>query len=192
MIWTALSALEESFLHIIQRGATEFSDAFWTVVTLFGESGIFWIALSLFLMIPKKTRLMGFTMGLALLSGLIFGNGLMKNLFQRPRPYQADSELACRLLWIEMSTDYSFPSGHTLASFEAAWAIFLFRKKWGAVALGAAVMIALSRLFLIVHYPSDIVFGALFGILFATLSAFFVRYLCRRFAPDFLEQYSGR
>ena len=131
---------ELSFLHSIQDLATPLWDYFWTFVTMFGESGIFWIALSLILMIPKKTRRAGFTMGLALLIGVILGNGVMKNLFARLRPYDLDPTLSCRLAWGEMSTDYSFPSGHTLASFEAAVGLFLYHRKWGIVTLVMAFL----------------------------------------------------
>lgn len=168
---------ELSVLHAVQDGATAAQDMFWSVVTYFGESGIFWIVLSLILMFPKKTRRAGFTMGLALLIGLVLGNGLMKNLFARPRPYDLDPTLSCRLVWGEMSTDYSFPSGHTLASFEAATGLFLYHKKWGAAALILAFFVMISRLFLVVHYPSDLVAGALFGVLFAALASFCVKSL---------------
>lgn len=162
---------ELSLLHFVQDTATPFWDKFWTGVTMFGESGIFWIALSLILMIPKKTRRLGFSMGLALLIGLILCNGVLKNVVARPRPYHLDPSLSFRLAWGEMSRDFSFPSGHTTASFEGAFAIFLRNKKWGAFALALAVMIGVSRFFLVVHYPSDILAGALCGILFAYLAA---------------------
>ena len=138
---------------------------------MFGESGIFWIALSLILMIPKKTRRLGFSMGLALLIGLILCNGVLKNVVARARPYHLDPTLSHRLAWGEMSKDFSFPSGHTTASFEAAVAIFLRNKKWGIAALVLAVLIGVSRFFLVVHFPSDIVAGALCGTLFAYLAS---------------------
>lgn len=171
---------ELSLLHSVQEGATPLWDTIWTAITSFGEAGIFWIALSLALMIPKKTRKAGFSMGLALLIGLVLGNGVMKNLFARPRPYQLDPTLAHRLAWGEMSTDFSFPSGHTLASFEAAVALTLHHRKWGIAALILAVFVSASRLFLIVHYPTDILAGALFGTAFAFLASFTVRFLWQR------------
>ena len=158
---------ELQLLHLIQDSATEVGSVFWTFITTFGEAGIFWIALSLLLMLFKKTRKAGFSMGLALLLGVILGNGVMKNVFARPRPYDLDTTLFHRLAWGKMSTDFSFPSGHTLASFEAATALFLHHKKWGAAALVMAFFVSISRLFLLVHYPSDLLAGAVFGILFA-------------------------
>ena len=111
-------------------------------------------------------------MGLALLIGVILGNGVMKNLFARPRPYNLDPSLSHRLAFGEMSTDFSFPSGHTLASFEAAMSVFLYHKKWGVATLSFAVLIGISRIFLLVHYPSDVLAGALFGILFAYAASY--------------------
>jgi len=179
MAW--LIQWELSLLHLIQDSATAVSDVFWTSVTMLGESGIFWIALSLLLMLIPKTRKAGFTMGLALLLGVIFGNAVLKNAVARPRPYDLDPTLFCRLAWGEMSTDFSFPSGHTLASFEAAAGLFLYHKKWGSVALCAALLVMLSRLFLVVHYPTDLLAGALLGILFALLSAKAIGFLYAKF-----------
>ena len=168
-------------MHLLQDGATETGDVLWTAVTSFGESGIFWIALSLVLMLIPKTRKAGFTMGLALLMGVIVGNGILKNVLARPRPYDFDPTLSHRLAWGEMSTDYSFPSGHTLASFEASVGLFLHRKRWGIAALVLAFFVCISRLFLLVHYPSDVLAGAVLGTLFALISAKVVDLLWKKF-----------
>lgn len=180
-MWEALTELEISFLHLLQDGATEVSDVIWTAVTSFGESGIFWIALSLLLMLFPKTRKAGFTMGLALLVGVILGNAVLKNVVARPRPYDFDPTLAHRLAWGEMSTDYSFPSGHTLASFEASVGLLIHHRKWGVAALVLAFFVCVSRLFLIVHYPTDVLAGAILGTLFAILSAKVVDHLWKKF-----------
>lgn len=155
---------ELSLLHNIQDASTKAGDLLWTVITAFGEGGIFWILLSLSLILFPKTRKAGLSMGLALLFGVILGNGILKNLFARPRPYDLDPTLSHRLAFGKMTTDFSFPSGHTLCAFEGAFALFLRNKKWGAAALTLAFFISLSRLFLLVHYPSDLVAGALLGI----------------------------
>lgn len=178
-MFDALLSWELSLLHTISEYATEFGDYFWTAITGFGNAGIFWIVLSLVLMLIPKTRKAGFSMGLALLLGVIVGNGILKNAFARVRPYDLDPNLVHRLAWGEMSTDFSFPSGHALASFEAATALFLRHRKWGIAALVLAFSVTLSRLFLLVHYPSDLIAGALLGILFALLATK---------AVDFLEK----
>ncbi len=179
-MFDTLNFWELEILHFFDGIATSASDIFWTLVTYFGEAGIFWIALSLFLMFPKKTRKIGFSMALALLLGVIVGNGILKNVFGRIRPYDLDPSLSPRLAWGEMTTDFSFPSGHTLASFEGATAIFMFCRKWGVAALVLATLTALSRIFLLVHYPSDVLAGAVLGIAFGVLSAFIVEKVSRK------------
>lgn len=161
---------ELQFLHLLHNTLTPFWSVFWTIITYFGEGGIFWIALSLTMMIFKKTRKAGFAMGLALLMGVIVGNGILKNVVARPRPYILDPTLSIGLAWGKMSGDFSFPSGHTMASFEASFALFLQHKKGGIAALILALFVAVSRLFLSVHYPTDVLAGALIGLLFAYLA----------------------
>jgi undecaprenyl-diphosphatase len=170
----ALVSWELSFLHAIQDQAGQAWSIFWTLITSFGEAGIFWIALSLLLMIPKKTRKAGFSMGLALLLGVILGNGVLKNVVARPRPYDLDPTLSHLLAWGHMSTDFSFPSGHTLASFEAAVALLCHHKRWGIAALALAFLVGISRLCLLVHYPTDVIFGALMGSALALFSVWLV------------------
>ena len=169
---------ELGFLHSIQESATPLWDFVWTSVTMLGESGLFWIALSLFLMFLPRTRKCGFSMGIALALGAILVNVLLKNVVARPRPYDLDPTLSCRLVWGEMTRDFSFPSGHTAASFEAAFALFLRNRKWGVIALTAAFFIGVSRLFLVVHYPSDVVAGAVIGMFCGYLGCTLVDAIC--------------
>ena len=176
----ALISWELSFLHTIQSMAGQAWSIFWTFVTFFGEAGIFWIALSLCLMIPKTTRKAGFSMGLALLLGVILGNGVLKNVVARPRPYDLDPTLSHLLAWGHMSTDFSFPSGHTLASFEASVALLCHHKKWGAASLILAFLVGISRLCLLVHYPTDVIFGALMGTALALFSVKLVDLLWKK------------
>ena len=179
-MFDTLNLWELGILRWLDSISSPASDVFWTLVTYFGEAGIFWIALSLLLMFPRKTRKIGFSMALALLLGLIIGNGILKNVFGRIRPYDLDPAINHHLAWGKMSTDFSFPSGHTLACFEGATAIFVFCRKWGAVALVLAVMVALSRLFLLVHYPSDVLAGAVLGSAFGVLAAFIVEKVSKK------------
>ena len=173
-MWEALTEIELPFLHVLQDLATPWTDVFWTFMTGFGEAGIFWIVLTLALLLFPKTRKAGFTMALALLMGAIVGNGMMKPLIARPRPYDFDLTLAHRLAWGTMSTDFSFPSGHTLASFEAATVLMIRNKKLGVPALVLAVLIAFSRLYLYVHYPTDVLVSVVLGIGIAFLGNFLV------------------
>ena len=133
-------------------------------ITYLGEKGLFWIALSLILMIFKKTRKCGIFMLVSMMIGVVLGNGILKNVVRRERPCWLDQNIQ---LLIANPKDFSFPSGHTLASFEAAVTIFLFDKKWGIVALITAVLIGISRLYLFVHFPTDVLAGAVLGTVIA-------------------------
>lgn len=148
------------------------------LITRFGDAGIFWILVSLFLMATKKYRKAGFSMGIALLLGVIFGNGILKNVVARPRPYDFDSSIVPLLE--KLPSDLSFPSGHTLASFEAATALAIRHKKPGIPALILAFLIALSRLYLQVHYPTDVLAGLILGVIFAFLATKAVDFIAKK------------
>ena len=139
---------------------TPFLDAVMPYISSLARTGEVWILLALILVCFKKTRKAGVAMGLAMACGYLIGNMGMKNLFARTRPYDvAEVELLVAKLH-----DFSFPSGHTLVSFEAATALTVYHRRWGVAALVLAALIAYSRLYLFVHYPTDVVAGALLGV----------------------------
>ena len=132
-------------------------------VTALGNGGIFWIAAGLVFTLYKKTR----TFGICILTALVFEvlscNVILKPLVARPRPFTSDP---ARILLIPRPEDYSFPSGHTAVSFAAASAAWFMKKRKTGVVFGAvACLIAFSRLYLYVHYPTDVLAGAVIGIL---------------------------
>ena len=138
-------------------------DAIFPVITLFGEKGLFLIAVAVIFLCFKRTRKTGIMMGAALLLGLIIGNGILKNLFARIRPCDINTQVQ---LLIARPNDFSFPSGHTAASFTASAALYFSgEKKLWKPALIIACLLAFSRLYLYVHYPTDILGGILIGIL---------------------------
>lgn len=146
-----------------------FLDTLMPIITLFGDGGIFWIVCSLLMLIKPQTRKTGIGMLIALILGVLVCNVTMKPLIARPRPYTFQEEqfgIQIPLL-VEGLKDYSFPSGHTIASFEAATVILINHKKLGIPAMILAIAIALSRLYLYVHYPTDVIFSVFAGILFA-------------------------
>ena len=153
-----------------------FLDKVMPIITLFGDDGIFWIACSVVLMLIPKCRKAGFSMGLALLMGLIVCNITLKPLVGRIRPYDYQLEhFGNKIpLLVESMHDFSFPSGHTIASFEAATALLIHNKKLGTPAMILAVLIAFSRLYLYVHYPTDVLASVVLGIGLAFLAAFLV------------------
>ncbi len=154
-----------------------FLDAVMPVITLLGDAGIFWIAIALVLMFIPKYRKIGFGMGAALIIGLLVCNVTMKPLFARIRPYDYMAEhygVTIKLL-IDAQHDFSFPSGHTIASFEGATVLMLHNKKMGIPALILAALIAFSRLYLYVHYPTDVIASVILGIAFGFLGNWLVQ-----------------
>ena len=152
--------MEFEILYAINNLHNPILDKIMIAITSLGNAGLVWIGIAIFLLFIKRTRKCGFLMLISMLLGLILGNGILKNLIARDRPCWIDTNMP---LLIPNPHDYSFPSGHTLASFEAAIMIFLHNKKWGAISLAAAVLIAFSRLYLFVHFPTDILGGMILG-----------------------------
>lgn len=140
-------------------------------ITFLGEAGLIWICLGLLLTIRKKTRIIGITVLLSLIFCLIFGNGLLKHLVARPRPCWRNPDME---MLIAIPKDYSFPSGHTMSSFAAAFSVFVWKRSWGIGAVVLAAIMAVTRLYFYVHYPTDILAGCLFGILLAFAAKYLV------------------
>ncbi len=151
-------------------------------VSLLGDAGILWILAALIMLCTPKYRKTGLCVGLALLMGVLVCNLALKPLLARPRPYAYQLEHFEKTipLLIAAPTDFSFPSGHTIASFEAATVIFLRHKRLGLAALTLASLIAFSRLYLYVHYPTDVLASIVLGIGIAFFSTHLVNQLCKK------------
>lgn len=158
-----LSTFEISILDAIASMRTAFWDGFFSCVTHLGDAGLAWIALGCALCVKRKYRAAGVAVLAALLADVLLCNALIKPLVRRIRPYEINT--AVQLL-IARPSDYSFPSGHTAASFAAASALLFAGKRRLAVgAFVLAVVIAFSRLYLYVHFPTDVLAGAALGTL---------------------------
>ena len=119
-----------------------FLDKVMPIITVLGDAGIFWIVAAVLLLIFKKTRRTGIAMSFALLMGLLLCNIIMKPAFARIRPYDYQLQhfgVTIPLL-VERQHDFSFPSGHTIASFEGAVALYLGNKKLGIPALNTYIL----------------------------------------------------
>lgn len=153
--------------------------------TCLGNAGIFWIllALALLTVLPKKYRKLGLTMAIALILSLIMCNGVMKNFYHRVRPFVTDPTLQETELYGIFATihDWSFPSGHTSASFAAAVAMFMWYKKEGTGALIIAALVSISRLYLTVHYPTDVLASLILGSLYGVIAYFITVALFNKF-----------
>ncbi|MCR8920773.1 phosphatase PAP2 family protein [Parasutterella secunda] len=132
-------------------------------VSSLGNFGAIWIALAALLLIIERYRQSGLAVSIALLIDFVAVNLIIKPLVGRERPCDVtvpeDMLLACL-------SDHSFPSGHTAAAFAAAFALFLYHKRAGSAALILAFLMGFSRLYLFVHFPSDVIAGALLGLIF--------------------------
>ena len=152
-----------------------FLDKVMPLITVLGDGGIFWIACAVLMLLLKKYRKAGFSAALALIFGLLICNMILKPAVARIRPYDYQEQLGIIInLLIDKEHSLSFPSGHTIASFEAATAILLRHKKLGTAAMVLAVLIAFSRMYLYVHYPTDVIASVLLGIGLAFLASWIV------------------
>lgn len=146
-------------------------DAFFKMITMLGDVGFIWLILTLILLIRKETRYTGMVMALSLAFSLIIVNIGIKPLVNRPRPY----ETYPFNLTIAPPSGSSFPSAHSSSSFAAAWAYFITRKnkmRYFWIILAAAI--SFSRLYLFVHFPTDVLSGIALGILFSYPARFLI------------------
>ena len=171
-----LQQMDLSVLLWIQENLrVDFLTPFWKAVTFLGNGGWFWIALGIGLLCFKRTRGVGITLLAALVIGALVTNVALKNLVARTRPYDYSEGIKALL---PPQSDFSFPSGHTCASFAAAYVCLkMLPGGWGIGAMILAGLIAFSRLYLGVHFPTDILGGLLIGLAAGWLAC---RMMCYR------------
>lgn len=181
--------MEIQILHWFETLHNPITNPIFYVITTLGNAGWFWIVLAVLMLtvLPKKYKKAGLTMAIALILSLIFCNGIMKHLWARPRAFWVvgqnfvvGNEFENLYGIFNSIHDYSFPSGHSSASFAAAVSIFMWRKKEGSAALVLAVLIAFSRLYFTVHYPTDVLVGTITGALYGVAAYFIVKALINK------------
>lgn len=141
---------------------TPFLDFIFPLITRIGDSGIIWILIALLLFFFKKHRSAGLKLGAGIVLHVLVCNLLLKNVVQRIRPFYSNDMIQ---LLIPPPGEFSFPSGHSMSSFVAATILYGYHKTWGIIAYILAFLIAISRIYLYVHFPTDILFGAILGII---------------------------
>ncbi|MGN0378194.1 MAG: phosphatase PAP2 family protein [Butyrivibrio sp.] len=164
---------ELSLLHWFQSIHNPALDVIMKSFTFLGNIGLIWILLALVLLFIPKYRQCGVSMAFSLILSLIFTNLVIKNIVARPRPFTVDPTLL-ECFHVKQPTDWSFPSGHSAASFAASVAFFCNkgRKKVGAALMVLAALISVSRLYLSVHFPTDVIAGIILGVIYGVAGAF--------------------
>ena len=145
-------------------------------ISLFAEKGLFLILLSIFLMLFKKTRKFGICMFGAIGAGAILTNFILKDMVARPRPYMSGI-LEYKDWWqyagMVTESDFSFPSGHTTAMTAAMMSLVYMaktKKKYWCILF--IFLMGISRNYLMVHYPTDVIGGMISGLIGATIAYF--------------------
>ena len=162
--------MELQILDFIQTTfANPFFDWLMPFLSAIGEGGLVWIGIALVMLCFKKYRPYGIMALIAMAFGFLVGEVCIKNIVCRVRPCYENPDVVMLVLKPE---SYSFPSGHSCSSFAAACMIFRANRYWGAGALVLAGLIAFSRMYVYVHYPTDVLAGILLGIFSAWLTWF--------------------
>ena len=174
-----ITNLDLSIMLFIQESLrTEVFNEIWKFITHLGDGGYLWIALGVILLFFKKTRPNGFTVLFALLINLFITNIALKNLIARPRPFQVSDAI---IPLIERPASFSFPSGHTSGSFSAMLALYKWvPKKIGIPAVVLAALVGFSRIYIGVHYPTDVLGGILVGVISSVAAYYLVQYLRKK------------
>ncbi len=169
-----MTAMELNILDGIQALRTPVGDAIMCFFTKLGNGGALWSALAVVLLAIPKTRKSGMIIAVSLCIEVALCNIILKNAVGRIRPCEMNTSVQ---LLIARPQDYSFPSGHTASSFAAAAALFFsgMTKLWKP-ALALAAIIAFSRMYLYVHYPTDILGGIVIGVLSAYIAKCILNY----------------
>lgn len=160
-----ITNIDLSVLRFMEQIHNPVTDFFFSVITFLGDGGIIWIGSGLILLfIPKHRKT-----GIMVLAGLVvfhlICNTGLKNIIARPRPYVLVPEFLGSMPDINVPTSYSMPSGHTMSAFVCAEILAGDFKRYKAPLYVTAVFMGLSRIYLLVHYPSDVIVGALLGIM---------------------------
>ncbi len=164
-------SIDDSILWFIRNHlVTEFLTPVLKFITTLGNAGLIWIAFTILMLIYKPTRKVGIISAIALAEEFILCNGILKNVIRRARPWTRIEGLTPL---VTKPTDFSFPSGHSSSSFAVGFTMFRKAdKKIGIPALILAILIAASRLYVAVHYPTDVLAGLLIGIIFSYIGEF--------------------
>ena len=168
-------------VHKLYEIGGAFFTPFFEGISFIGKGGICLIIMSLLLMLYRPTRRFGTAMCLGLAIGAVFTNLIIKPWVARPRPYVDQSSIFYQY-WLQVGqnveSDKSFPSGHTTAAFDCMTPVFILgNKRLKCLALTFAILMGLARIYLCVHFPSDVLGGMIIGILAGILAVLIAKKL---------------
>lgn len=162
--------MDFKILYALQSIRTPFLDSLWLFITnMAGSMGEFWLIVGALLLIFRKTRKWGFSVLLSYALVFVVGQFVLKDLIARSRPCHLDETIQ---LLVSRPSSYSCPSTHTAWAFGAAASLFMNNKKAGIGACVVAALIGFSRMYLFVHFPTDVLAGVALGILMGLIAAF--------------------
>ena len=177
--------MDFSILYAIQNLHTDFLDtAIVKLTNIVGSYGELWLIAAAVMLTNRKTRRCAYTMLLSYLLVFAVGQLGLKNLIDRARPCNIDTAVA---LLVERPTSGGFPSTHAAWAFAAATSVLLYHKKAGIAVLVIAALIALSRLYLFVHFPSDVLGGIVLGVLAALVAKALVDFIEKKIPDKYKE-----
>lgn len=178
MLFESITALDLSILDFIHNTlSNSVMDLIMVCITYSIEYGAMAILVFIVMMCIKKMRKTGFAVIGATLSVLLFGELILKHIVCRPRPFVINGAIE---LIIRAPSGFSFPSSHTATCFAMATAIYLFHKRLGIIAYIYAALVAFSRMYLYVHYPSDVIGGIALGIGCGVGTVALVKLICKK------------
>ena len=182
----AVYRFDFSVLEALQGIHSPVLDVIMKFFTYAGNGAIIWAAAAVILLCIKRTRHIGNGLFIAMALDGIINELIIKNLVQRDRPF-VQNPLVDTI--VGQPSSYSFPSGHTCTAFASATVIFFFNKRWGIVAYVTAALIGFSRNYFYIHFPTDVLCGALEGLILGTaavliLTRFFIKRVEDEPAPE--------
>ena len=166
--------LDEKILLLIQESIRNpILTKVFVPLTNLGNAGIFLIILGIVLSSIKKTRRLGVSFLTALLLNFIINDLVIKNIIRRARPFYTIPGLN---ILIKPPKSFSFPSGHTSSFFACSTVLFSSSKKYGGLLLLMSFIMGFSRMYVGVHYPSDVFAGMIVGIISGISTIYIYRY----------------
>lgn len=168
--------MDMEILHWIQNLRSEPMDVIMRILSLISEFAAVWMVIALILLVTKKHKECAISMAYGGIASCLIGELAIKYIVARPRPFLLDTSIAL-VEGMHMPTSYSFPSGHTTQSFCAMVLLLCYFKKKAIPAVFLALGVAFSRMYLFVHYPTDVLAGAILGTVIA-FTIFRIRKKC--------------